>query len=220
MNKIRSNIDAIKESINSHVKLIAVTKTRSVEEINTAIEYGIEDIGENKVQEILEKYDSVLPVRWHMIGHLQTNKVKSIIDKVYLIHSVDSLKIAKEIDKRASEKNVVVKVLLQVNIAEEDSKYGILVQDFEKCLLDISKYCKNVEIKGIMCIAPLSDDKEEIDRVFRQAKELYDKYSQLELDNVNFEYLSMGMSSDYEIAIKNGANIIRVGSNIFGKRVY
>ena len=202
------------------VLLIAVTKLHEPDEINEAIDCGITDIGENKVQEILNKYDRVKPVRWHLIGHLQTNKVKYIIDKVSLIHSVDSLKLAKEIDKRASAHNKVMDILVQVNVAGEETKFGVSSEDAEDLIRQIAEGCPNVRIKGLMCIAPLEVDPEDTRPVFRAVKSLYDKYVNAGISGIDFEYLSMGMTQDYEVAVEEGSNCIRVGTAIFGNRDY
>ncbi|MCI5720978.1 MAG: YggS family pyridoxal phosphate-dependent enzyme [Firmicutes bacterium] len=202
------------------VLLVAVTKLHTPEEMNEAIDAGITDIGENKVQEILDKYDKVKPVRWHLIGHLQTNKVKYIIDKVSMIHSVDSLKLAKEIDKRAGQHGINMDILIQVNSAMEESKFGITTGETDQLIRDISEQCPNVTIKGMMCIAPYADDPNEIRGYFAEVKALYDKYSDSDLDRVDFQYLSMGMTHDFEVAILEGSNLIRVGTAIFGYRDY
>lgn len=203
------------------VLLVAVTKLHSPEEINEAIDAGIRDVAENKVQEILNKYDSVKPgVRWHLIGHLQTNKVKYIIDKVALIHSVDSLHLAKEIDKRAAQHGKTMDILIQVNSAEEESKFGIEPEETEELVSAILAECPNVCIKGFMCIAPYSEDPEEVRPYFREVRELFDKYKEREGERLRMEFLSMGMSGDFEAAIKEGSNLIRVGTAIFGNRDY
>lgn len=230
MENIAENIRAIIENKDAiavrsgrkagDVLLVAVTKTRSPEEINLAIDCGITDIGENKVQEILEKFDLVKPVRWHMIGHLQTNKVKYIIDKVSLIHSVDSFKLAEEIHKRAKSIGRTMDILVQVNAAREESKFGVSAEETETLIRDILSACGNIRIKGLMSMAPFEDDPEEVRGFFRQVKELYDQYSQIKHENLDFQYLSMGMSHDYEVAIEEGANIIRIGSSVFGRRSY
>lgn len=220
MTDIKANIESIKSNMQPGVLLVAVTKTHSVEEINTAIDCGITDIGENKVQEILEKYDSVKPVKWHMIGHLQTNKVKYIIDKVDLIHSVDSIKLAKEIDKRAAQHNKTMDILIQVNAAHEESKWGIDPNETGELIREITETCPNITIKGLMSVAPFSDDPEEIRPFFAKVKQLYDEYGMIEHDRIDFKYLSMGMTHDYITAMEEGSNLIRVGTAIFGARVY
>lgn len=230
MGMIKENIEAInrsKEAITEkagrnagEVLLVAVTKTRSADEINEAIDAGITDIGENKVQEIMDKFEAVKPVRWHMIGHLQTNKVKYIIDKVSMIHSVDSFKLAEEIDRRAERHGKKMDVLVQVNAAKEESKFGITAEETGKLIQDILDHCPHIQIKGLMCIAPFEDDPEDVRIYFREVKELYDKYALLSHPGIDFQYLSMGMSHDYEAAIMEGSNLIRVGTAIFGERNY
>ena len=202
------------------VLLVAVTKLHDVDEINEAIDCGITDIGENKVQEIMSKYDRVKPVRWHLIGHLQTNKVKYIIDKVSMIHSVDSLKLAEEIDKRASQHGLTMDILIQVNSAMEESKFGITTDETGQMIKDILDNCPNVRIRGLMCIAPYEDNPEDAKVYFDEVKKLYDEYSRIDHPNRDFKYLSMGMSNDFEVAIEAGSNLIRVGTMIFGARDY
>lgn len=230
MGSIRENIDAVNRikgeaAVKSgrkaeDVLLCAVTKTRTADEINEAIDAGITDIGENKVQEIMDKFDSVKPVRWHLIGHLQTNKVKYIIDKVSMIHSVDSLHLAQEIDKRAAQHGITMDILIQVNSAQEESKFGISTDETEGMIRDILDKCPNIRIRGLMCIAPFAESPEDVRVYFAQVKKLYDEYSSIEHKNLDFKYLSMGMSHDYEVAILEGSNLIRVGTAIFGERDY
>ena len=227
MGSIRENIDAVNRikgeaAVKSgrkaeDVLLCAVTKTRTADEINEAIDAGITDIGENKVQEIMDKFDSVKPVRWHLIGHLQTNKVKYIIDKVSMIHSVDSLHLAQEIDKRAAQHGITMDILIQVNSAQEESKFGISTDETEGMIRDILDKCPNIRIRGLMCIAPFAENPEDVRVYFAQVKKLYDEYSSIEHKNLDFKYLSMGMSHDYEVAILEGSNLIRVGTAIFGE---
>mgnify|MGYP004548980959 FL=1 len=230
MGSIRENIDAVNRikgeaAVKSgrkaeDVLLCAVTKTRTADEINEAIDAGITDIGENKVQEIMDKFDSVKPVRWHLIGHLQTNKVKYIIDKVSMIHSVDSLHLAQEIDKRAAQHGITMDILIQVNSAQEESKFGISTDETEGMIRDILDKCPNIRIRGLMCIAPFAENPEDVRVYFAQVKKLYDEYGSIEHKNLDFKYLSMGMSHDYEVAILEGSNLIRVGTAIFGERDY
>ena len=202
------------------VLLIAVTKLHGPDEMNEAIDAGITDIGENKVQEIMDKYDRVKPVRWHLIGHLQTNKVKYIIDKVCMIHSVDSLKLAKEIDKRAAQHDLVMDILVQVNSAEEESKFGITTAETDQLIKDIAEQCPNIRIKGLMCIAPFEDNPEDVREYFAEVKKIYDQYVNVKTERLDFQYLSMGMTHDFEVAIEEGSNMIRVGTAIFGYRDY
>ncbi|MBE6030995.1 MAG: YggS family pyridoxal phosphate-dependent enzyme [Clostridiales bacterium] len=202
------------------VLLCAVTKTHGGDMINEAIDAGITDIGENKVQEIMDKFDSVKPVRWHMIGHLQTNKVKYIIDKVSMIHSVDSMRLAEEIDRRAGQHGITMDILIQVNSANEESKFGITTEETESLLMEILEKCENIRVRGLMCIAPKADDPNDIAKYFREVKELYDRFAEIKDDKLDFKYLSMGMSHDFEVAIAEGSNFIRVGTAIFGARNY
>jgi len=230
MGRIKENIEEINRNKDAiadragrkpgEVLLVAVTKTRTAEEINEAIDAGITDIGENKVQEILDKYETVKPVHWHMIGHLQTNKVKYIIDKVSMIHSVDSVKLAEEIDRRAAQHEKIMDILVQVNAAEEESKFGITTEETGKLMEDILDRCPNIRIRGLMCIAPFEDNPEDVRIYFREVKALYDQYALFSHPRLDFQYLSMGMSHDYEAAILEGSNLIRVGTAIFGERNY
>jgi len=230
MEDIRANLAKINQQIKEvaegcgrsaeDVLLVAVSKTRTPEEINIAIDAGATDIGENKVQEIMDKYDAIKPVRWHMIGHLQTNKVKYIIDKVDMIHSVDSYKLAVEIDRRAKAHGKVMDILIQVNSAQEESKFGITTDETEKLIDDILTNCENINIKGLMCIAPYAEDPNEIKVYFEEVKKQYDQFGKIEHERLDFKYLSMGMSHDFPVAIEAGSNLVRVGSAIFGERNY
>ncbi len=202
------------------VLLVAVTKLHTALEINEAIDAGITDIGENKVQEILDKYDSVKPVKWHLIGHLQTNKVKYIIDKVCMIHSVDSLKLAKEIDKRAKQHDLIMDILIQVNSAQDENKFGITTEETEALISDIAEECGNVRIRGLMCIAPYEEDVNDARPYFAAVKKIYDKYLDNRSEKVDFKYLSMGMTNDFQVAVEEGSNLVRVGTAIFGNRDY
>ena len=202
------------------VLLVAVTKLHTVEEINEAIDCGITDIGENKVQEIMDKYEPMgNGVKWHLIGHLQTNKVKYIIDKVVLIHSVESFKLAEEISKRAVQKGVTANVLVEVNIADEESKFGVKPDECEQFIKDIS-ILPNIIVKGLMTVAPAVENPEENRKYFRQMKQLLVDINSKKIDNVSMDVLSMGMTGDYEVAIEEGATIVRVGTGIFGARFY
>ncbi len=201
------------------IKLIAVTKTYGADLINEAIDCGVTDIGENRVQEIMEKYDKVKPVRWHLIGHLQKNKVKYIIDKVELIHSVDSVELAAEIDKKAKKIDKVQKILLEVNVSGEESKFGIEPTNCIDICREISLF-ENVKIMGLMTVAPFTDDEELLLDVFSGLKGLAERISQENIKNVSMEELSMGMTNDFPLAIEKGATMVRVGTGIFGKRDY
>ncbi len=205
-------INELKKEIGS-VTLVAVSKTKSNEEILKAYDLGIRDFGENYVQELIKKMDS-LPsdIKWHMIGHLQTNKVRDIVKRnIYLIESVDSIKLMKEINKEAIKNNKIINILIEVNIANDINKTGCNINDLDD-LIEFSKSLSNINVKGLMAIAPHTDNIEDIRSSFKQMKLLKTKY--------NLELLSMGMSSDYKIAIKEGTNIIRIGTKIFGERVY
>jgi len=202
------------------VTLIAVSKTKPIEMLKEAYDAGARDFGENKVQEIIEKFP-LMPedTRWHMIGHLQTNKVKYIIDKVCMIHSVDSVKLAKEISKQAQKANVQMDILLEVNVGQEDSKFGFNVDEVIDQVMEISKL-PALRIRGLMTVAPYVDDSEENRAIFCTLKQLSVDINSKNIDNVNMDCLSMGMSGDYKVAIEEGATLVRVGSSIFGYREY
>lgn len=220
MTDIKKNLEEVEKTLADGVKLIAVTKTHGPDMINEAIDCGVTDIGENKVQEIMDKYEKVKPVNWHMIGHLQTNKVKYIIDKVCLIHSVDSLKLAKEIDKRAGAAGKTMDILIQVNSAGEESKFGISPEETEGLIMEILETCPNIKICGLMCIAPLEEDPEDARPYFKAVKEQYERFKNIKHRRMDMKYLSMGMSHDYIAAMEEGSNMVRVGSAIFGQREY
>ena len=168
---------------------------------------------------IVDKYDQMpSDVQWHMIGHLQRNKVKYIIDKVSMIHSVDSLKLAQEIDKRAAQHQLKMDILIQVNSAEEESKFGIKTEETGQMIQDILEQCENIRIRGLMCIAPFEENPEDARVYFAEVKKLYDTYGQIQHERLDFKYLSMGMSGDFQVAIEEGSNLIRVGTSIFGVR--
>ncbi|MBQ1251953.1 MAG: YggS family pyridoxal phosphate-dependent enzyme [Firmicutes bacterium] len=200
------------------VKLIAVTKTLGIDPIREAVESGQLDLGENRVQEILEKYP-VFPkdVRWHLIGHLQTNKVKYIVDKVHMIHSLDSLKLAEEIEKRAAAIDRVIPCLVQVNIADEDTKFGLRKEDTIDFLKEMVRF-PHISVEGLMTIGPHVSDEEQIRAVFRELRLLKEEINALALPAVKMRELSMGMSSDYPAAVREGATMVRVGTTIFGAR--
>ncbi len=202
------------------VTLIAVSKTKPIPNLEEAYEAGAREYGENKVQEIMDKYEQ-LPqdIHWHMIGHLQRNKVKYIVDKVAMIHSVDSLRLAETIEQEAAKKNVTVPILIEVNVAEEESKFGCRVTEVENLLRQIQNF-PHIQVEGLMTIAPFVDDPEENRDVFRQLKKLSVDIDQKNIDNVSMNVLSMGMTGDYEVAIQEGATMVRVGTGIFGARNY
>lgn len=202
------------------VRLIAVSKTKPVEMLQEAYDYGCRDFGENKVQELVDKYEKMpKDIRWHMIGHLQRNKVKYIVGKVYLIHSVDSLRLAEEISKEAVKQNVTVSILVEVNVAEEESKYGTTSEEAVSLVEEIAKL-PNIVIKGLMTIAPYVEVPEENRLYFAKLRQIYVDIINKNIDNVIMDELSMGMTGDYEVAITEGATYIRVGTGIFGERQY
>lgn len=214
---IKENLSALISTIPKKVSLVAVSKTKPISDILEAYEAGQRVFGENKIQEMVNKYDA-LPkdIQWHMIGHLQRNKVKYMAHFVNLIHGVDSFKTLKEIDKQAAKHGRIIDCLLQAKIASEDSKFGMSFENIKDIL--ISKEfieLKNIKIVGLMGMASFSSDEEQLNQEFGSLKNLFDS-----LNNSDLKILSMGMSGDYEIAIKNGSNMIRVGSAIFGVRNY
>ncbi len=238
MNNISENLSYINNKIKifcesrsidpSTITLIAVTKTVDTERINHAIDCGVTDVGENKVQEVVNKFDQIKKgVRWHLIGHLQSNKVKYIIDKVDLIHSVDSVSLAKEISLRAEKIGRIIDVLVQVNPADEESKFGIEYDATEQFLREISNL-ENIKVKGLMTIAPYDENLENVRPYFKMMKKKFDEMKKIfeeETENnnknkVEMKYLSMGMTGDYMVALEEGANIIRIGTGIFGNRKY
>ncbi|MCR5398783.1 MAG: YggS family pyridoxal phosphate-dependent enzyme [Lachnospiraceae bacterium] len=227
---IKENLSIVKKNIDEAVKrggrtkeevnLIAVSKTKPIEMLKEAYDLGIRDFGENKVQEIMDKYDK-LPsdIRWHMIGHLQTNKVKYIADKVYLIHSVDSLKLAGEISRQAVKVGRVIPILIEVNVAGEESKFGIRPDECESLIREIAGL-PGITIRGLMTIAPYVDDPEENRAYFAQLKQLSVDITNKNIDNTSMSVLSMGMTGDYTVAIEEGAYYVRVGTGLFGERDY
>ena len=214
---IRDNILNIKDEIGDKAKLVVVSKTRSTEEINDAYNSGQKIFGENRVQEIVEK-QKLLPddIEWHMIGHLQKNKVKYISSFISLIHSLDRISLAKEIDKYAKKSNREIDCLIQLKISSEETKFGLDINHLEDFYSEIKKY-NNVNVVGLMGMASFTQEKEKIIDEFNKIKELFDK---MRLKNSNLKILSTGMSDDYKLALKNGSNMIRIGSKIFGKRDY
>lgn len=215
--KIKSNIIKIKENIEKNkiyddITLVAATKTVSPDRINFALNNGITHIGENRVQELLEKYDSIdKKAVFHFIGHLQKNKVKYIIDKVKYIHSVDNIELAREIDKRAKNHNIVMNVFVEINICNEETKSGILIEDFDEFYKELLCF-NNINMCGIMAIPQLNCD-------IKYFKKLFDLFNKYKKTNNNFKYLSMGMTNDYISALKSGSNMIRIGRGIFGERI-
>ena len=204
----------------NEVTLIAVSKTKPVEMLQEIYDCGVRDFGENKVQEMCDKME-VLPedIHWHMIGHLQTNKVKYIVGRTTLIHSVDSLKLANEIQKQAEKKDVIADILVEVNIAEEESKFGIHKEETIELVREIAKL-PNIRIKGLMTIAPFVENAEDNRLYFREIRQLSVDIKNQNIDNVSMDVLSMGMTGDYMVAIEEGATLVRGGTGIFGERNY
>ena len=223
LKKVEDNVDAACRKAGrsrDEVTLIAVSKTKPVEMLSTIYNHGIRDFGENKVQEMCDKMEQ-LPsdIRWHMIGHLQTNKVKYIVGHTTLIHSVDSLHLAKEIEKQAEKKDVTVDILVEVNIAEEESKFGIHKEETYELVRQIAAL-PHVHICGLMTIAPYVENPEDNRMYFRGIRQLSVDIAEQNIDNVNMDVLSMGMTGDYMVAIEEGATMVRVGTGIFGERNY
>ena len=221
--EIRKNIAEAAKRVGrspEDVLLLAVSKTVDVSRIKAAVECGLDRLGENRVQEIMEKHEPMGDgVRWHLIGHLQTNKVKYIIDKVELIHSVESIKLAEEIDKQAKKHSLTADVLVEVNMANEDSKFGIPPEETEAFIREISKF-ENIRVRGLMTVAPNVENGEENRVYFRNMKQLLVDINGKKINNINMDVLSMGMTGDYITAVEEGATIVRVGTGIFGKRDY
>lgn len=224
LDKVRQNIKDVAQKCGrkpEEILLLGVTKTVDIDVVEEAIELGITDVGENKPQELTRKYEAIGDkVKWHQIGSLQTNKVKYIIDKVQLIHSLDRISLAKEIQKRAEKEDLYINCLVQVNVSKEESKHGIYKEDVENFIRECSSNYDRIKIKGLMTMAPFDASREEIRSVFKDLKDLSVKISDMNIDNVEMKELSMGMSGDYEIAIEEGATIVRIGTSIFGKRNY
>ncbi|MCI8409601.1 MAG: YggS family pyridoxal phosphate-dependent enzyme [Lachnospiraceae bacterium] len=204
----------------NEVTLIAVSKTKPVDAIQQAIDYGIQDFGENKVQELTSKIEAIPEkLNWHLIGHLQRNKVKYIIDSVCLIHSVDSIRLAMQIEEEARKKGIIANILIEVNIAKEESKFGVAKEDVPKVLKEI-KNLKHVCVKGLMTIAPYVENAEENRKYFSEMYKLFIDMRSENADNIRMEILSMGMTGDYQVAVEEGATMVRVGTGIFGERDY
>ncbi len=200
------------------IKIIGVSKTVSPEKIKEAFNCGITDFGENRVQELCEKYDILdIECDWHMVGHLQTNKVKYILDKVSMIHSLDRIELATEIQKRAEKANRQIDALVQVNIAAEDTKFGISPDEAAAFINEISRM-GNIRVKGLMTIAPMTTNPEDVRWVFASLRNLLVDIRNENIDNIYMDCLSMGMSNDFEVAIEEGANMVRIGTSLFGKR--
>ena len=223
LEQVKSNIKAACERSGRNyedVTLIAVSKTKPLSDIEELITYGATEFGENKVQELTDKYENVsTKVNWHLIGHLQTNKVKYIVDKATLIHSVDSVRLASEIEKEANKRGVIANILIQVNIAHEDTKFGINEDEIYDLINEIKNF-EHIKIKGLMTIAPFVENPEENRIHFRNLYQLLLDIKSKNIDNIDMSILSMGMTNDYEIAIEEGATMVRVGTGIFGERNY
>lgn len=227
---IRENLKQVEQTLaaacrkaerqRDEVTLIAVSKTKPVDLLKEAYAAGIRDFGENKVQELLDKIPEMpSDIRWHMIGHLQRNKVKYIVDRVYMIHSVDSLRLAEEISREAVRKNVQVNILIEVNVAQEESKFGVALQEASELVEKISML-PSLRIQGLMTIAPFTENAEENREVFEKLKQLSVDIAEKNIDNVSMNVLSMGMTGDYAVAAEEGATCVRVGTGIFGERDY
>lgn len=227
---LRDNLKKVEENIQAacdrsgrnrdEITLIAVSKTKPVEMLQEIYDENIRDFGENKVQELCDKIEKMpSDIKWHMIGHLQRNKVKYIVGKVALIHSVDSYRLAEEISIQAKKHNTTVPILVEVNIAHEESKFGISEEDAILLVKEISEL-ENIRIMGLMTIAPYVENPEDNRMYFRKIKELSVDINSKNIDNVSMEIISMGMTGDYEVAIEEGATMIRVGTGIFGARNY
>ncbi len=227
---VKDNLKSVQASIEQarqnscekqEVTLVAVTKTIDVGPMKEVLKEGVACFGENKVQEILSKYEKFPDtVKWHLIGTLQSNKVKYIIDKVEMIHSLDRMSLAKEIDRRAKEIGVVMKCLIQVNISQEESKHGLDKAEALKFIEEVAQNFSHIQVLGLMGMAPFVEDAEEARPYFRQLKGLFEEAKNLNLGTGQMKYLSMGMTNDYTVAIEEGSNMVRVGTGIFGKRNY
>ncbi|WP_374399512.1 YggS family pyridoxal phosphate-dependent enzyme [Flavobacterium sp.] len=221
---ISKNLNTIKSQLPAHVTLVAVSKTKPVADLMEAYDAGQRIFGENKIQEMTEKWE-VMPkdIEWHMIGHVQTNKVKYMAPFVSLIHGVDSLKLLQEINKQAAKNNRVIDCLLQVYIAEEESKFGLDEQELVEMLKQVQhdkENFKNIRIVGLMGMATFTENQNQIEKEFKHLKTIFDKYNQLKTENCQLNTLSMGMSGDYQLAISCGSTMVRIGSSIFGSRNY
>jgi len=228
METIKNNLEIINKKIKKaalkvnrnpeEIKLVAVTKTATTEQIEEAINAGVKIIGENRVQDAKKKYHIfTADVEWHLIGHLQTNKAKYAVEIFNCIHSVDSIKLTQEINKRSLQFGKIMDVLVEVNISGEETKYGIKSEEVETFLKEISEFPR-IRIRGLMTVAPIVEDKEEVRPYFRKLRELSEKIKSKNIENIKMDYLSMGMTEDFEIAIEEGANMVRIGRGIFGFR--
>lgn len=224
LQEVRNNIEAGKarrsKAIADDVLLVAVTKNHDIYAMREAIDAGVTDIGENRIQEAKEKFETLdRQVTWHLIGHLQTNKAKQAVKMFDLIHSIDTLHLAEAVDKAAASIGKVQKVLVQVNLAQEDSKSGIYEDEMMELLHKVDEM-KHLQLMGLMCIAPNYEDVEECRPLFAKMKKIFDRVKEISWQTANIKYLSMGMTHDYVIAVEEGANVVRVGTGIFGPRQY
>lgn len=224
LDKIRDNIDLIKKEkgLDYSITLIAVSKTVDEEKVMEAYEHGQRDFGENKVQELTKKESSLNnleDINFHMIGYLQSNKVKYLVNTAKLIHSLDRKSLIKEMEKRGRNDDFIFNCLIQVNLAKEESKSGIYIEDLDELLTSIEN-SEYIKVKGLMMIAPFYEDAEDVRPLFREMKELFDELKSRDFKNIEMKYLSMGMSHDYKVAVEEGSNMVRIGTDIFGKRVY
>lgn len=223
LKNVQNNIKKACERVGrkpEEVTLVAVSKMKPLSDIEELLEAGQLEYGENYVQELCDKYENISkPVHWHMIGHLQTNKVKYIIDKVSMVHSVDSVRLAEAIEKEAAKKDICMPILIEVNVAGEESKFGLSVEEVLPFLEEISSY-EHLQVKGLMTIAPFVANPEENREVFQKLKKLSVDIAAKNINNVNMSVLSMGMTNDYQVAVEEGATMVRVGTGIFGERDY
>lgn len=219
---IKHNLDTIKQTLPDYVTLVAVSKTKPVSDLMEAYNAGQRIFGENKIQEMADKYQEMpKDIKWHMIGHVQRNKVKYMAEFVDLIHGVDSLKLLKEINKQAIKHDRIINCLLQIKIAEEDSKFGMRIKDAEELLLsETVSELKNINIVGLMGMATFTDNKDQIKEEFLRLKSAFEDLKTIKTSNCNLQTISMGMSGDYKLAIECGSTMVRVGSSIFGARNY
>jgi hypothetical protein len=217
---IKENLLPIKNALPENVRLVAVSKTKPVADLMEAYEAGQRIFGENKIQEMEEKFNEMpKDIQWHMIGHVQTNKVKFMAPFVSLVHGVDSLKLLKEIDKQALKNNRVIDCLLQMHIAEEETKFGLDETELDEILKQVQNdNFKNIKIVGLMGMATFTENQDQIKKEFHHLKSIFDKNQALQTENFQLQTLSMGMSGDYQLAIECGSNMIRIGSSIFGSR--
>lgn len=227
---LKENLDKVEKRIlkacersgrkREEITLIAVSKTKPLEDIEEIKKCGVIEFGENKVQEMMDKYERISsPVHWHMIGHLQRNKVKYLMNKVTLIHSVDSFRLAEQIDKESQKASIVTDILIEVNIAREDSKFGLFKEDIMSFIEEISQL-KNIHVRGLMTSAPFVEDPEDNRKYFRELFQLFVDIREKNIDNIDMDILSMGMTNDFEVAIEEGATMVRIGTAIFGNRNY